>query len=48
MAHTIQDMRKTGMRGIIGARWLVWGQGRAGKTTSSVVIFLNRIVSYHV
>jgi len=48
MADTIQDMKKTGMRGIIGARWLVGGQRRAGKATSSVVIFLNRIVSFHV
>jgi len=48
MADTIQDMKKTGMRGIMGALWLVGGQRRAGKTTSSVVIFLNRIVSFHV
>ena len=34
--------------GIMEARWLVGGQRRAGKTTSSVVIFLNRIVSFHV
>jgi len=48
MADTIQDIKKTGMRGIIGARWLVGGQRRAGKTTSSVVTFLNRVISFHV
>jgi len=36
------------MRGIIGPRWLVGGQRRARKTTSSVVIFLNRVISFHV
>jgi len=48
MADTIQDVKKTGMRGIMGARWLMGGQRRARKTTSSVVIFLNRIISFHV
>jgi len=47
MEDTIQDVKKTGIRGIIGARWLVRGQRRAGKTTSSVVIFLNRAASFH-
>jgi len=48
MADTIQDMKKKGMRGIMGACWLMGGQRRAGQTTSSVVIFLNRTVSFHV
>ncbi|KAF8415347.1 hypothetical protein EV426DRAFT_665610 [Tirmania nivea] len=48
MADTIQDVRKTGMRGIIGARWLLGGHRRTGKTTSSVVVFLNNLVSFHV
>jgi len=30
MADTIQDVKKTGMRGIIGARWLVGGQRLGG------------------
>jgi len=47
IADTIQDM-KTGMRGIKGACWLVGGQSRAGEITSLVVIFLNRIITFHV
>jgi len=39
MTDTIQDVKKTGLRGIIRTRWLMGGQRRAGKTTSSVVIF---------
>ena len=37
MAETVQDVKKTGIRGIVGGRWLL---GRANKTTSPVVIFL--------
>ena len=48
MADTIQDVRKTGVRGIVGARWLLGGQRRAGKTTSSVVIFLSIPISFQV
>ncbi|KAF8416305.1 hypothetical protein EV426DRAFT_432378 [Tirmania nivea] len=48
MADTIQDVRKTGMRGIMGARWLLGGHRKTGKTTSSVVVFLNLPVSFHV
>jgi len=40
--------RHNTMRGIIGASWLVGGQRRAGKTTSSVVILLNRVISFHI
>jgi len=36
------------MRGIIGARWPLGGHRRTGKTTSSVVVFLNNPVSFHV
>ena len=46
MADTIQDVRKTGIRGIVGARWLLGGQRRAGKATSSVVIFLSIPISF--
>ncbi|KAF8417881.1 hypothetical protein EV426DRAFT_621510 [Tirmania nivea] len=31
-----------GMRGIMGARWLLGGNRRLGKATSSVVVFFNR------
>ena len=48
MADTIQDVRKTGIRGIVGARWLLGGQRRAGKTTSSIVIFLSIPISFQV
>ncbi|KAF8430732.1 hypothetical protein BGX38DRAFT_1277770 [Terfezia claveryi] len=48
MADTMQDVRKTGMQGIIGARWLLGGHRRMGKTTSSVVILLNGLVSFCV
>jgi hypothetical protein len=47
-ADITQDLRKIGMRGIIGARWLVGEQRRKEKTTSSVVIFLDNTVSFHV
>jgi len=46
-SDTMQDRKKTGMRGIIEAHWLVGGHRRVGKATSSVVIFLNRIISFH-
>ena len=39
MADTIQDI---GVKGIIGARWLLGGMWRLGKTTSSVVVFFDR------
>jgi len=45
---TIQDVKKTGMSGIIETRWLVEGQGRAGKTGSSVVICFNGTILCHV
>ena len=48
MADTIQDVRKAGIRGIIGARWLLGGQRRTGKATSSVVIFLSIPISFQV
>ena len=48
MADTIQDVRKTGIRGIVGARWLLGGKRRASKTTSSVVIFLSIPISFRV
>ncbi|RPB19265.1 hypothetical protein L211DRAFT_641266 [Terfezia boudieri ATCC MYA-4762] len=48
MADTIQDVKRTGIRGIIGARWLLAGSRRFNKTTSSVVIFLAKPVSFHV
>ena len=46
IADTIQDFRKIGMRGILGSQWLLGGNRRIGKTTSSVVIFLDREVSF--
>ena len=42
MADIIQD---TGMRGIMGARWLLGGNRRVGKATSSVVVFFNRTLA---
>jgi len=39
MADTIQDV---GVKGIMGARWLLGGMRRLGKATSSVVVFLDR------
>ncbi|KAF8428404.1 hypothetical protein BGX38DRAFT_425686 [Terfezia claveryi] len=39
MADIIQDM---GVRGILGARWLLGGNRRLGKATSSVVVFFDR------
>ena len=48
MANKIQDMKRTGIRGVMGARWLLEGHRRIGKTTSSVVVFLNSPVSFIV
>jgi hypothetical protein len=45
-ADTTQDLRRIGMRGILGSRWLLGEHRRAGKATSSVVIFLDREVSF--
>jgi len=39
MADTIQDV---GVKGIMGARWLLGGMRRLGKATSSVVVFFDR------
>ncbi|KAF8437313.1 hypothetical protein BGX38DRAFT_1283577 [Terfezia claveryi] len=39
MADIIQEM---GVRGIMGARWLLGGNRRMGKATSSVVVFFHR------
>ncbi|KAF8416454.1 hypothetical protein EV426DRAFT_721807 [Tirmania nivea] len=39
MADIIQDV---GVRGILGARWLLRGNRRFGKATSSVVVFFER------
>ena len=46
IAETIQDVKMTGIQGIVGARWPLGGQRRANKTTSSVVIFLGVPVSF--
>ena len=48
MADTIQDVKKTGMKDIIKAHWLVGGQRGARKITSSVVIFFNQTISFYV
>jgi len=45
MAEITGDVRKTGMKGVIGARWLLGTQRRTGKAASSVV---GRTVSFHV
>jgi len=39
IADTIQDV---GVKGIMGARWLLGGMRRLGKATSSVVVFFDR------
>jgi len=39
MADIIQDV---GVRGIMGARWLLGGMRRLGKATGSVVVFFDR------
>jgi len=39
MADTIQDV---GVKGIMGARWLLGGMWRLGKATSSMVVFFDR------
>jgi len=39
-------MRKIGIRGILGSWWLLGEHRRAGKATSSVVIFLDREVFF--
>ena len=43
---TIQDLRRAGMRGIRGARWLIGENRRMNKTTSSVVVFLEKEISF--
>ena len=48
MQEITGDIRKRGIKGVIGARWLLGTQRRAGKAASSVFIFLDRIVSFHV
>jgi len=47
LADITQDLRRAGIRGIMGTRWLVGEQRRKDKTTSSVVIFLDRTASFH-
>jgi len=42
MAGVIQDV---GVRGIMGARWLLGGNRRVRKATSSVVVFFNRTLA---
>jgi len=42
MAEIIQD---TEMRGIMGAHWLLGGNRRVGKATSSVVVFFNKTLA---
>ena len=34
------------MRGILGARWLLGGNRRIGRTTSLVVVFLDKEISW--
>ena len=46
--QTIQDVKKTAIRSIVGARWLLGGPRRAGKTSGSVVIFRNIPNTVHV
>ena len=46
MAETIQDIQKTGFKGVRGARWLLGDKRRTGKLTSSVVIFLEERVPF--
>ncbi|KAF8424213.1 hypothetical protein EV426DRAFT_707967 [Tirmania nivea] len=41
MSETIQDVKKTGLSEVIGARWLQEEYRRVGKLTSSLVIFLD-------
>ncbi|KAF8424616.1 hypothetical protein EV426DRAFT_712428 [Tirmania nivea] len=41
MLESVQDVKKVGLRGVIGARWLLGENRRVGKLTSSVVIFLD-------
>ncbi|KAF8420904.1 hypothetical protein EV426DRAFT_674716 [Tirmania nivea] len=41
MSETIQDVKKTGLSGVVGARWLLGEYRRVGKLTSSLVIFLD-------
>lgn len=43
---TLQDLKRTGMRGIVGARWFLGGNRRIGKNTSSVVVSLDREISF--
>ncbi|KAF8420044.1 hypothetical protein EV426DRAFT_613174, partial [Tirmania nivea] len=41
MSESVQDVKKVGLRGVIGARWLLGENRRVGKLTSSLVIFLD-------
>ena len=45
---TLQDLRRAGMKGIRGARWLVGENRRMNKTTSSVVVFLEEEIAFVV
>ena len=45
---TIQDLRRAGMKGIRGARWLIGETPRMNKTTGSVVVFLKEEISFVV
>ena len=42
MADIIQDVT---VRGIVGARWLLGGNRRIGKATSSVVVFFDSMLA---
>ncbi|KAF8421807.1 hypothetical protein EV426DRAFT_643630 [Tirmania nivea] len=41
MSESVQDVKKVGVSGVIGARWLLGENRRVGKLTSSLVIFLD-------
>ncbi|KAF8421168.1 hypothetical protein EV426DRAFT_609501 [Tirmania nivea] len=41
MSEPIQDVKKTGLSGVVGAMWLLGEYRRVGKLTSSLVIFLD-------
>ena len=43
---TIQDLKRAGMRGVLGARWVLGENRRMNKTTSSVVVFLEKEISF--
>ncbi|KAF8417689.1 hypothetical protein EV426DRAFT_681950 [Tirmania nivea] len=40
-----QELKVIGVRGIMGARWLLGGNRRFGKATSSIVVFFDRKVA---